>query len=219
MKTVRKAILAILCIAALVVASVMGTLAYLTDTEEAVNTFTVGNVQIDLNETDVDNNNNTKANAYHLLPGQTYTKDPTVTVEANSEESYIRMIVTVSNIASLKEAFPVSPTDNRYTDWYDAGGNFLLQKLVSGWDSSKWECVSINGNVYEFRYTSTVSTKDAEAKKLEPLFEKIVVPGTVNNTELAKLNEMEINVTAHAIQAAGFGTADAAWTAFNTQHP
>ena len=54
MKTARKAILLVLCVILLVVASVMGTLAYLTDTEAVTNTFTVGKVGITLDETDVD---------------------------------------------------------------------------------------------------------------------------------------------------------------------
>ena len=37
--------------------------------------------------------------------------------------------------------------------------------------------------------------------------------------ELAKLQGMKIYVEAHAIQAIGFDDADAAWIAFDQQHP
>ena len=48
-----KAILMALCAVLLVAASVMGTLAYLTSTDTVTNTFTVGNVQIKLDEAKV----------------------------------------------------------------------------------------------------------------------------------------------------------------------
>ncbi|MDY4203948.1 SipW-dependent-type signal peptide-containing protein, partial [Porcincola intestinalis] len=86
---------------ALVGVSVMGTMAYLTSTDEVVNTFTVGNVQIKLDEaktnTDgslVANADRVKANDYKLLPGHTYNKDPMVTVKKGSESSYVKMTVT-----------------------------------------------------------------------------------------------------------------------------
>ena len=55
MKKTKKALLLSLCAVMLVTASVLGTMAYLTSTDEVVNTFTVGNVAITLDETDVDN--------------------------------------------------------------------------------------------------------------------------------------------------------------------
>ena len=46
----KKILILTLCIALLAVAAVGGTLAYFTDTEEVTNTFTVGNVKIELLE-------------------------------------------------------------------------------------------------------------------------------------------------------------------------
>lgn len=98
MKTKSKALLLTLCAVLLVAASVMGTMAYLTSTDEVNNTFTVGNVKITLDEakvnidgTPVTPAERVKANEYKLLPGHTYTKDPTVTVKAVSESSYVRI--------------------------------------------------------------------------------------------------------------------------------
>lgn len=229
MKTARKAILAALCVCLLVLASVMGTLAYLTDDDTVVNTFTVGNVQIKLDEAPVGEDgkeisgDRVKENKYHLLPGQTYDKDPMVTVLEGSEEAYVRMLVKVSDIAKLKAAFP----QNKYPTYYN-NGLFLLQNLVTGWDATKWEFygANANGDTYEFRYHTTVDGFDVdgegkEIKKddpLEALFTNIVIPGTVNNTELENLQNVTITATAHAIQKAGFNTAEAAWTAFNGQH-
>lgn len=81
MKKTRKALLLGVCAVLLVTASVLGTIAYLTDkTETITNTFTVGNVDIDLKET---------KNDFKMVPGNTIDKDPKVTVEAGSEDCYL----------------------------------------------------------------------------------------------------------------------------------
>ena len=65
-----------------------GTLAWLTSTTGAVtNTFTVGDINIDLAETTSD---------YKMIPGYTIAKDPKVTVAANSEKCYLFVKVTES---------------------------------------------------------------------------------------------------------------------------
>ena len=208
---------------------VAGTFAYLTSSATVTNTFTVGNVQIKLDETAVDEMGNAtndgrleKGNAYHLLPGHTYTKDPVVTVKAGSENSYVRMLVTVSDISKVKATF----TDSKY---YTADGQyFLLETLVGGWDSSVWSCKSIvettdqetnvTSATYEFRYNTTVDGFNEKGEKaddvLPALFTSIVIPGDVDNTALANLNQVSIDVVAQAIQADGFSGATDAWSHF-----
>lgn len=62
-------------------AAVGGTIAYLTDTTGPVtNTFTVGNIDIDLDETKTD---------FKMVPGCDIAKDPVVTVTANSEACWL----------------------------------------------------------------------------------------------------------------------------------
>ena len=132
----KKKILSLtLVVCLLAIAVVGGTLAYFTDTDnEVTNTFTVGNVQIKLDETVVDVYGDAttggrveEGNAYKLIPGHTYTKDPMVTVEANSEESYVRMLVTIDAVAM--EVF---------------GADFLPQNYVEGWNPDVWETTSYN---------------------------------------------------------------------------
>lgn len=108
-KTKTKALLMSLCAVLLVAASVLGTMAYLTDSKDVKNTFTVGNVAIKLDEAKVDENGTqvvdkdgnpvarVTENEYKLLPGHTYVKDPTVTVLTPSVASYVRMKVTFNN--------------------------------------------------------------------------------------------------------------------------
>ena len=58
MKSINKTLIVILAVVAVVVASVLGTLAYLTDRSSVENTFTVGNVDIKLDEAVIDEDGN-----------------------------------------------------------------------------------------------------------------------------------------------------------------
>lgn len=236
MKTKSKALLLALCAVLLVAASVLGTLAYLTSTDTVENTFSVGSVSIKLDEAQVNkdgtyvNGHDTrvKANEYHLLPGHTYFKDPTVTMDAKSEAAYVRMVVTVENIDQLKLALPNKGATAKY---YGTDGTFLLQMLCVDennnctWDKDVWKMQgytqSADGKngVYEFRYKEIVA-KSENVTVLPDLFTHITVPGEIDNTHLEYLKDVKIVVNAHAIQADGFENDEAgAWTAFGTQNP
>ena len=237
MKKAKKVLLLALCAVLLVGATIAGTVAYLTSTTEVVkNTFTVGKVQILLDEKDVDKNKTSAnkasaagrdlANEYHLLPGGTYEKDPTVHVHMDSEDAYVRMKVTVENYDQLTTAFP--KTGDTATYW--AGDIFLLEKLVD-WNKD-WTYAGVDiaddgkSAVYEFRYkeivevskltANVVKAPDGESYKALPaLFTTITIPGTISNEQIAALNTVKINVVAHAIQSNNIeGGAEAAWTAF-----
>ena len=215
MKSYAKVLVVVLCAILLVVGSVMGTLAYLTDRQAVVNTFTVGNVEIKVDETPVTpdgepipGEDRVEENEYHLIPGQSYTKDPTMTVVKGSEESYVRMMVTINCISELRAIF---------------GEDFLPHEFIEGKDSNIWvyESTVENGDntvTYEFRYHTTVDAFEAtEDVVLEPLFTKINVPGEITGEQLATIADLEIRVEGHAIQTLSFDTADAAWAAFDTQ--
>lgn len=234
MKTRSKALLLSLCAVLLVAASVLGTMAYLTDSKTVTNTFTVGQVHLTLDEADVkvdgtlDTTERVQENEYHLLPGHTYIKDPTVTVAAKSEESYVRMMVKVEGLSSLKEAMPA----DKFPTFYN-GDLFLLQNLCLNekdeltWDNNVWKYVTFHStgtyaDCYEFRYVGNdtanpgngIVVKSETATVLPDLFTHITVPGEINNIQLANLAKVKIVVTAHAIQADGFTNADEAWDAF-----
>ncbi len=219
MKRRNLILITVLTAALAVAATVVGTLAFLLDEEQAVNTFTVGNVSIELNETDVDGDGNTQANEYHLVPGAEYVKDPTVTVNASSEESFVRMILTVQNSSAVQAII-----DN------DVHGLNDYADLLGGWDESVWlyegftADETANTISFEFRYYTTVDGFDADAapadEVLPALFTALVLPDTLDGAELQSLvdGDFQMIVEAHAIQALGFnGDVDAAWAAFDAQ--
>ena len=211
MKTARKVLIIALCAVLLVSISVMGTMAYLTSKDSVTNTFTVGKVAIKLDEakanadgTLVQGADRVDANSYKLLPGQTYNKDPMVTVLKDSEKSYIRMTVTVSKAKELDAIFAPAGAD--------------LLSIFNGYDGATWLYKGDTDNAdntrtYEFWYKEAVAAPDADVA-LDALFDSITVPGSITNAQLATIEGMTITVNAYAIQADGFGTADLAWAAY-----
>lgn len=245
MKTRSKALLLTLCAVLLVTASVLGTLAFLTSTDEVKNTFTVGSVKIALDEakvttdgTPVEGAARVKANEYHLLPGHTYTKDPTVTVKDGSESAYVRLKVTFNNAADII-AMCTDPefADDGPTGVENAFPLIRMVKFVEA-NAAKWDGIIPDNMVdteemladekyfvadttndtltYYFYYNTTVAAPDGDVK-LATLFDKVTVPDWVKGDQLAKLNDFKITVVAEAIQADGFTNADAAWAAFDAQ--
>ena len=88
----KKALFIMLSAALIVCATVAGTLAWLTDkTEPVVNTFTVGDINITLTESE---NLDLK-----MVPGQTITKDPKVTVKDGSEACWL--FVKVEEVGAI----------------------------------------------------------------------------------------------------------------------
>lgn len=71
--------------------AVGGTLAWLiAKSDTAVNTFTYGDINITLTETDTgDNDGDPGTNTYEMVPGNEITKDPLITVEADSEDCWL----------------------------------------------------------------------------------------------------------------------------------
>lgn len=243
MKTKTKALLLSLCAVLLVAATVFTTVAYLTSKDEVKNTFTIGKVNIKLDEANVDEGGNViegddrvKENSYKLLPGHTYTKDPTVTVLKGSEEAYVRMKVTMNKASDLIALC----TDPEFAEDGPTGveNAFPLIRMVNFVEANaaKWDGIIPDNMVdteemladskyfsydkktdtltYYFYYTETVAAPDAD-KALAVLFDSITVPEWATAEQLAKLEGFQINVVAEAIQADGFADADAAWAAYD----
>lgn len=234
MKTKRKALLMTLCAVLLVVTSVMGTIAYLTDKDQVKNTFTVGKVDITLDEAlvnedgkpinesnavveDLADAKRVEENSYHLLPGHSYTKDPTVTVKAGSEESYVRMMVRVKFTKNLTGKELNMNLDSIIAGYNEDDWKLYQDRLIEqGTDENPYTTIT-----YQYRYKNTVAGVDAAGadadNKLPALFTDIQVPNTWDNAEMEAIGGFTVEVEAHAIQASGFDTADAAWAAFSTQ--
>ena len=224
MKTKSKALLLTLCAVLLVTASVLGTMAFLTSTASVKNTFTVGSVKITLDEAKVTPDGKpvegaarVAENSYKLMPGHTYTKDPTIHVDAASEDCFIRAKVTLTN-AKEWIAIATKYADNK------------VENIIKGTDDNIWwvsqPAVDETANTvtYTFVYKNESHTDElgkriwtsTDSKDLV-LFNEIAIPGGLTNDELKGVGSSKITVVAEAIQADGFETEAAAWAAFDAQ--
>ena len=219
MKTGKKALLLALCAVLLVAATVMGTMAYLTSQDTVTNTFTVGRVAITLDEAKVNADGKpvdkdgkvvtledaprVDNNDYKLMPGHTYTKDPTVTVLTGSEESYIRLLVTVKFNEALSDNMLATKLDGIFTGY-----------SADNWSRKDYKVSEDEKTItYEYRYKETVAAPTADVK-LPALFTGIEIPEDWTNETLKALGGFNINIVAQAIQTDGFKDADTAWGAF-----
>ena len=242
MKTRRNALLLSFCAVLLVVASVFGTVAYMTSKDEVKNTFTVGKVAINLDEAKVTEDgkpvegaNRVKENSYKLVPGLTYTKDPMVTVLDGSEASYVRMKVTFNNARTIIDMC----TDPEFAEDGPTGVEeaYPLIRMVNFVEANamKWDGIIPDNMVdteemlanakyfsydkeadtltYYFYYNETVAAPNGDVA-LPVLFDSITVQNWVTGDQLKELDGFQINVEAEAIQAAGFDKAEDAWAAF-----
>lgn len=97
----KKTLALCLALVLVLVATVGGTLAWLTDTtEEVVNTFTPSDIDITLEETKDD---------FKMVPGYTISKDPKVTVLAGSEKCYL--FVKLEKSANFDTFLTFTPAD------------------------------------------------------------------------------------------------------------
>ncbi len=186
----RKALTLAVCAMLLVVATVFGTLAYLTDIQKAVNTFTVGNVDVDFDESNPEDPTGERVteNEYHLVPGSTYTKDPTFHVAANSEDTYLFVEIT-DDIAPI-----------------EAEATVATQLANNGW--VKVRDVEGKANTALYVYANADGTPKAVEKSEEVqdivVFEEFTIKDDVTNEELQAYAGKTITLTAYAVQASGF---------------
>lgn len=195
MKTAKKALGLMLVAVLLVTATIFGTMAYLTDKDEVTNTFTVGSVDISLDEAPVNeagkkvDGTRIKANSYKLMPGHEYDKDPIVHFAAKSEASWLFIEVTneIAGIESTAEGYKSIATQITENDWTALDGHSGV-------------------------YYKSVPANTGDTAVDYPVFAGFTVDGDVNGTTLANYNNKTVKVTAYAVQADGFDTASAAWT-------
>lgn len=194
MKKAKKALAMLLCAALLVGGTIAGTVAYLTaKTGPVTNTFTAGNVAITLDEEKLGTTTGertTTGNAYHLIPGETYKKDPTVHVAANSETSWL--FVEVNNGL---EGYEVA-----------TGNDKTIAEQIK---KNGWELVSGTTNVYSQKFV-----KDSAKLDYVVFSEFTINSNQVLGQPWSDVASKNITVTAYAVQASngnGEFTAAQAW--------
>ena len=196
----KKTIALIVCLTLIIGCAIGGTIAWLTDTSGPVtNTFTAGDVDIDLTETFNTDSNNDGTNdrwTAKMIPGTSYAKDPVVTVKANSEDCWLFVKFEEKNDAAIYL---------NYTSTLTAG---------NGW--TQGDGTIIPANVW-YRVV-TASNSDQNWNLLDG--NTVQVDGTaVTKENMNAAAAAELVYTAYACQKDNVSTAEDAWTKLNTVTP
>ena len=213
--TKKRFVAILLCVTLVALAAIGATFAYLTDTKTVDNTFTMGNVAIKLDETNVNDptGDRVTSNAYSVYPGAVVTKDPIVH-NTGKNAAYIRATVNVSNWMNLCAAYY---PDFKYTfgqEGYKAALNRLVGELGEGWSVVGVEAgdtftIGQFDAKFILKYEGTLAAgADATA-----MFQTVTIPAGIDiaNTDSFK----EVKVVAQAIQADGFDTWEDAFAAYD----
>lgn len=171
----KKIIAVCLIVAMAAIAVVGGTLAWFTDTDDANNVFTVGNVDITLTEPNWKDSGS--QDAPEVYPGEPLAKDPIVTNDG-ANPCFVR--VRVDGLNCLGNAGMIT---TRY-------------KGANGYNTDQW--VYYNGYYYYMVNDCGVMQPNVES---EPVFDQIVIPTGLTNGDAE--TEFNVHVIAQAVQAQG----------------
>ena len=208
-----------LCLAAvLVVMAIAGaTVAYFTDTKTAENTFTMGNVQIKLDETNVNDpeGDRVSSNEYNVYPGAVVTKDPIVH-NVGQNGAYIRATVNVSDWMNLVGAYYPDFKETFPNDGYKAALNLLVGTLGEGWSVVGVEAGDVfTIGQFDAKFILKYDGVLAAGADTTAMFQTVTIPAGIDNANADSFDE--VKVVAQAIQADGFDTWEAAFAAYDAK--
>ena len=196
--TKKKVLIGIAAIAMIVILAIGATFAYMTDSEQKVNTFTVGDLDITLFEPEWDDTEDGK----EMVPGYETEKDPTV--KAIDGSSYMRItvefvptddsVMTTAHVAKIMETICF-------------GGEV-------GINSEKFTKDEDRSTDVKFYYNyNGIFEKNDEVT----LFDTVKIPAGWNQNDLAVLGAYKLVIRAEAIQSFGFETAEEAFAALDSE--
>jgi len=201
-----RTLIALLAVALLMGGAIGGTMAWLTtSTAPVTNTFTVGDIEIKLDEAPVDadgkktTGGRVQANSYKIVPGNTYDKDPMVTVIGGNEECYLFIQVTETNRPEDYFEYEYVWENANYSNWTWTEYNADNGKIV-------YYCIveaNVNDQEIPLLYNNTLKVKDTVIKKgSTPSEGQVVMPAT-------DADAPKIEFKACAVQTANLSIGDA----------
>lgn len=179
----KKKIISIALVVAMIAIIAAGSFAYFTDTKSTDNVFTVGNVKIKLTEPNWENQG--KIDAETVYAGEALAKDPTV---ENTGKNPCFVRVKVEGLGQFGEGKMIT---------YESGSNYTPNNMNDGWEY-------YNGYFYWTKPLVVVGTENESwnaglASKTAPLFDRVRMPVGLTGDEEVQ----PIVVTAEAVQAQG----------------
>ncbi len=195
-------------VAVLMCGVIGGSIAWLiTSTDPVVNTFTYGDINIKLEETDTnkDGDNNPNTNTYPMIPGHTVTKDPKVTVLANSEDSwlFVKLVETGGDVT-------VGQTTYGFSDYLEYTVNAVNWTALAGHPGVYYREVTksdVDSLPIQVLTDDAVKVKQTVTKEMLNALDK-----DANGQPLNPAKYPVLTVTAYAVQRDGnIATAADAW--------
>lgn len=213
--TKKRFVAILLCVTLVALAAIGATFAYLTDTKTVNNTFTMGNVAIKLDETNVNDptGDRVTSNEYNVYPGAVVKKDPIVH-NTGKNAAYIRATINVENWMNNCAAYYPEFGIAYPSAGYEQSLLLLVDALGEGWSivgvetGKPFELGNFSAK-FILKYDGTL----ASGADTTAMFNNVKVPAGIKNG-----NDFgAITVVAQAIQADGFDTWEAAFTAYDAK--
>lgn len=219
--TKKRFVAILLCVTLVALAAIGATFAYLTDTKTVDNTFTMGNVAIKLDETNVNDPEGDRVtrNTYNVYPGAVVTKDPIVH-NTGKNAAYIRATVNVSNWMNLVGAYYPDFKETFPNDGYKAALNLLVGELGEGWSVVGVEAgdtftIGQFDAKFILKYNGALDGALAAGADTTAMFQTVTIPAGIDNANTESFSG--VKVVAQAIQADGFDTWEAAFAAYDAK--
>lgn len=215
--TKKRFVAILLCVTLVALAAIGATFAYLTDTKTVNNTFTIGNVAINLDETNVNDptGDRVTSNTYNVYPGAVVTKDPIVH-NTGKNAAYIRATVNVSNWMNLCAAYYPESGFEFTKPGYEKSLELLVGTLGEGWSVVGVEAGdTFTIGQFDAKFILKYDGKLAAGENTTAMFQTVTIPTGIDNASTDSFKE--VKVVAQAIQADGFDTWDAAFAAYDAK--
>lgn len=208
----KKIVTLALVIALLAIVVAGASLAYFTDTQSAENVFTMGNVDIELDEPDWTDPTNPIGEG--AKPGIEYLKDPYIK-NVGDTDAWVRMRVEISDYTVLKAA-----ADKYGVDLLDMFANLA----PADWAVRDGEQPVVDTAKDTITYTYYYTTLLEPTAETSRLFTSVTIPAQFTQEDLEDLGtddegklKFTITVSADAIQEAdAFNTVYDAFDAFDS---
>lgn len=215
--TKKRFVAILLCVTLVALAAIGATFAYLTDTKSVNNTFTMGNVAIKLDETNVNDPEGARvtSNEYNVYPGAVVTKDPIVH-NTGKNAAYIRATVNVSNWMNLCAAYYPDFGIHFPEAGYEKSLELLVGELGEGWSVVGVEAGdTFTIGQFDAKFILKYDGKLADGDDTTAMFQTVTIPAGIDNANTDSFKE--VKVVAQAIQADGFDTWEDAFAAYDAK--
>ena len=215
--TKKRFVAILLCVTLVALAAIGATFAYLTDTKTVDNTFTMGNVAIKLDETDIKNPNGARvtSNEYNVYPGAVVTKDPIVH-NTGKNAAYIRATVNVSNWMNLCAAYYPESGFEFTKPGYEKSLELLVGTLGEGWSVVGVEAGdTFTIGQFDAKFILKYDGKLAAGADTTAMFQTVTIPTGIDNANTESFSG--VKVVAQAIQADGFENWEDAFAAYDAK--